>query len=162
MENPSQRVCPDCGADAGSQPFCAHCGRNLTTVERLPTRAEWARHHGAPPLGDDVVQQDPGGYQRPSGLRTPDTPESPRRSPRQPPAPPPSAPENPVWLPPTADPPLAPPPTPPPAGPPATGQRSRACRRAATPRPAAEGLRCHWGYRVGAWIIDTASAVAVG
>ena len=37
------RVCPDCGVPAGSQPFCASCGRNLTTVERLPTRDEWER-----------------------------------------------------------------------------------------------------------------------
>lgn len=38
---PHTRVCPDCGSPAGAQAFCASCGRNLTTVERLPTRAEW-------------------------------------------------------------------------------------------------------------------------
>ena len=38
------RVCPDCGSPAGSQPFCARCGRNLSMVERLPTRSEWERN----------------------------------------------------------------------------------------------------------------------
>ena len=37
------RVCPDCGSPAGTQPFCASCGRNLSMIERLPTRAEWER-----------------------------------------------------------------------------------------------------------------------
>lgn len=40
-------MCPDCGSPAGSQPFCASCGRNLSMIERLPTRAEW-RRDGAP------------------------------------------------------------------------------------------------------------------
>lgn len=35
------RVCPDCGATAGSEPFCSSCGLNLTGVARLPTKAEW-------------------------------------------------------------------------------------------------------------------------
>lgn len=34
------RVCPHCGEPPGGV-FCASCGRNLATVERLPTRAEW-------------------------------------------------------------------------------------------------------------------------
>jgi signal peptidase I len=34
-------VCPECGEPAGSQPFCANCGRNLTREERLPSREEW-------------------------------------------------------------------------------------------------------------------------
>jgi uncharacterized Zn finger protein (UPF0148 family) len=34
------RVCPHCGEPPGGV-FCAACGRNLATVERLPTRAEW-------------------------------------------------------------------------------------------------------------------------
>lgn len=40
---PRVRVCPDCGSPAGAQPFCASCGRNLSMIERLPTRAEWDR-----------------------------------------------------------------------------------------------------------------------
>jgi hypothetical protein len=36
------RVCPHCGEPPGAGVFCAACGRNLGTVERLPTRAEWA------------------------------------------------------------------------------------------------------------------------
>jgi signal peptidase I len=40
-------VCPECGEPAGSQPFCANCGRNLTREERLPSREEWdARRTG--------------------------------------------------------------------------------------------------------------------
>jgi hypothetical protein len=35
------RVCPHCGAPPGEGVFCAACGRNLASVERLPTRAEW-------------------------------------------------------------------------------------------------------------------------
>ena len=35
------RVCPECGEPAGSQPFCASCGRNLSHQERLPTREAW-------------------------------------------------------------------------------------------------------------------------
>jgi hypothetical protein len=34
------RVCPHCGEPPGGV-FCAACGRNLASVERLPTRAEW-------------------------------------------------------------------------------------------------------------------------
>jgi hypothetical protein len=34
------RVCPHCGEPPGGV-FCASCGRNLASVERLPTRAEW-------------------------------------------------------------------------------------------------------------------------
>jgi len=35
------RVCPHCGEPPGEGVFCASCGRNLASVERLPTRAEW-------------------------------------------------------------------------------------------------------------------------
>jgi signal peptidase I len=35
------RVCPECGEPAGTQPFCASCGKNLIHVERLPSREEW-------------------------------------------------------------------------------------------------------------------------
>jgi hypothetical protein len=35
------RVCPYCGEQPGSGVFCAACGRNLSAVERLPTRADW-------------------------------------------------------------------------------------------------------------------------
>ena len=35
------RVCPHCGEPPGEGVFCAACGRNLSAVDRLPTRAEW-------------------------------------------------------------------------------------------------------------------------
>jgi hypothetical protein len=35
------RVCPFCGRRPGVGVFCDACGRNLSAVERLPTRAEW-------------------------------------------------------------------------------------------------------------------------
>jgi hypothetical protein len=35
-----ERVCPFCGNPPGVGMFCEACGRNLGTVERLPTRAE--------------------------------------------------------------------------------------------------------------------------
>jgi hypothetical protein len=37
------RVCPFCGEPPGDGVFCAACGRNLSQVEQLPTRAEWER-----------------------------------------------------------------------------------------------------------------------
>jgi hypothetical protein len=37
------RVCPFCGEPPGEGVFCAACGRNLTRVEQLPTRASWER-----------------------------------------------------------------------------------------------------------------------
>ncbi len=36
-----RRVCPECGADAGAQSFCAGCGLNLSKRHRLPSRADW-------------------------------------------------------------------------------------------------------------------------
>jgi hypothetical protein len=41
-----ERVCPFCGEPPGVGVFCAACGRNLSSVEQLPTRAEWEQ--GAP------------------------------------------------------------------------------------------------------------------
>jgi hypothetical protein len=35
------RVCPFCGQPPGIGLFCDACGRNLSQVEQLPTRAEW-------------------------------------------------------------------------------------------------------------------------
>jgi hypothetical protein len=35
------RVCPHCGEPPGQGVFCEACGRNLSAVERLPTRADW-------------------------------------------------------------------------------------------------------------------------
>ena len=35
----TERVCPFCGEPPGGSAFCTACGRNLTSVERLPTRA---------------------------------------------------------------------------------------------------------------------------
>ena len=39
--DPSTRVCPFCGELPGAGMFCEACGRNLASVEQLPTRAEW-------------------------------------------------------------------------------------------------------------------------
>jgi hypothetical protein len=36
-----ERVCPFCGEPPGVGVFCGACGRNLSAVEQLPTRAEW-------------------------------------------------------------------------------------------------------------------------
>jgi hypothetical protein len=41
------RVCPFCGAPPGPGVFCEACGRNLSDVDQLPTRAEWERDRGA-------------------------------------------------------------------------------------------------------------------
>jgi hypothetical protein len=41
------RVCPYCGEPPGSGVFCAACGRNLSGVDRLPTRAEWEAQDGS-------------------------------------------------------------------------------------------------------------------
>ena len=38
---PGARVCPFCGEPPGQGVFCASCGRNLASVEQLPTREEW-------------------------------------------------------------------------------------------------------------------------
>jgi hypothetical protein len=46
---PGTRVCPDCGSPAGTQPFCSNCGRNLSLIERLPTRAEWDTSRSSAP-----------------------------------------------------------------------------------------------------------------
>src|SRR4051812_3966920 len=35
------RVCPFCGEPPGAGVFCEACGRNLSAVDQLPTRAEW-------------------------------------------------------------------------------------------------------------------------
>jgi hypothetical protein len=35
------RVCPFCGEPPGVGMFCEACGRNLSGIEQLPTRAEW-------------------------------------------------------------------------------------------------------------------------
>ena len=39
------RVCPYCGERPGPGVFCAACGRNLSAVERIPTRSEWEAQH---------------------------------------------------------------------------------------------------------------------
>jgi hypothetical protein len=52
------RVCPHCGEPPGEGVFCAACGRNLASVDRLPTREEW-EVAGAPddrPLADRCAQ----------------------------------------------------------------------------------------------------------
>jgi hypothetical protein len=54
---PEKRVCSDCGVPAGIQPFCASCGRNLSMVGRLPTRAEWERNGPSTTLDDALLTQ---------------------------------------------------------------------------------------------------------
>jgi hypothetical protein len=49
------RVCPHCGEPPGTGVFCAACGRNLSALERLPTRAEWEaqrRDDDSPPRAE--------------------------------------------------------------------------------------------------------------
>jgi hypothetical protein len=54
------RVCPFCGERPGVGTFCDACGRNLSALEQLPTRAEWESEsapsptavEGARPLAD--------------------------------------------------------------------------------------------------------------
>jgi uncharacterized RDD family membrane protein YckC len=46
--DPTERVCPECGQSAGSQPFCAACGKNLSGLDRLPSREEWERQQAPP------------------------------------------------------------------------------------------------------------------
>jgi hypothetical protein len=41
--DPAARVCPFCGEPPGAGVFCAVCGRNLTDIQRLPTRGAWER-----------------------------------------------------------------------------------------------------------------------
>jgi hypothetical protein len=44
----NERVCPFCGEPPGVGVFCAACGRNLSAVEQLPTRAEWEQGAAVP------------------------------------------------------------------------------------------------------------------
>jgi hypothetical protein len=46
------RVCPFCGEAPGTGVFCDACGRNLSQVDQLPTRAEWADATETEPLAD--------------------------------------------------------------------------------------------------------------
>jgi len=41
------RVCPFCGQRPGVGVFCEACGRSLSAVERLPSRAEWETEQSA-------------------------------------------------------------------------------------------------------------------
>jgi hypothetical protein len=52
---PDARVCPFCGESPGEGVFCAACGRNLSAVERLPTRAEWERERS---VGGEAAPED--------------------------------------------------------------------------------------------------------
>jgi hypothetical protein len=47
-----ERVCPFCGEPPGVGVFCAACGRNLSAVEQLPTRAEWQQSRPTPSTDD--------------------------------------------------------------------------------------------------------------
>jgi hypothetical protein len=49
------RVCPFCGQRPGEGVFCAACGRNLSAIERLPTRAEWERERS---VSDESAHED--------------------------------------------------------------------------------------------------------
>jgi hypothetical protein len=54
-----ERVCPFCGEPPGAGVFCAACGRNLSAVERLPTRAEWEASGAAPADAAEPVAAEP-------------------------------------------------------------------------------------------------------
>jgi len=57
MEN-TVRVCPFCGEPPGAGVFCEACGRNLSAVERLPTRAEWeASAPSGPPMSQESLAE---------------------------------------------------------------------------------------------------------
>ena len=49
------RVCPFCGEPPGVGMFCQACGRNLSAVEQLPTRAEW---EGTQPAAEETIAAD--------------------------------------------------------------------------------------------------------
>jgi hypothetical protein len=54
------RVCPFCGEPPGLGVFCAACGRNLSSVEQLPTRAEWEQARpaeAAAPAGRPLAER---------------------------------------------------------------------------------------------------------
>ena len=55
------RVCPFCGEPPGPGVFCEACGRNLSAVERLPTRGEWEAGAAAgatpPGAGDESLAE---------------------------------------------------------------------------------------------------------
>jgi hypothetical protein len=51
------RVCPFCGEPPGAGVFCEACGRNLSAVERLPTRAEFDA--GGPPSAPPAAPVEP-------------------------------------------------------------------------------------------------------
>ena len=141
--DPTQRVCPDCGQAAGSQPFCAACGKNLSTVDRLPTREEWERGRPPPPI---TAAPDPASAAA-APAPTPATPPSP------------AAPAENLWAAPEPEAPRTPPDAQAPAvtPPPAEGAQP-----SAAPAPAPGPLRAHWGYRVGAWLVDAGAAIAIG
>ena len=139
--DPTQRVCPECGQPAGSQPFCAACGKNLSGVDWLPSREEWERAHRPseqPPAPPGALWTAP--------AQSPPT-EEPTREPADRPAVEPG-PEAPTEVQAASGTTLeAPPPS----------------HATAPPAPlAAPASRAHWGYRVGAWLIDAGTAVSVG
>ncbi len=47
----NRHVCPECGAEAGGQPFCAGCGCNLAGEQRLLSREEWEAQHDTTAVG---------------------------------------------------------------------------------------------------------------
>lgn len=69
MDSSEERVCPDCGQPAGAQPFCAACGLNLASLDRLPSRAEWEAA-----ASQDSAASDAAGLPRDETVGTADPP----------------------------------------------------------------------------------------
>jgi hypothetical protein len=57
MGDATARVCPECGQPAGAQAFCAACGRNLSQLTRLPTRAQWEAKGASRAVGAESTQE---------------------------------------------------------------------------------------------------------
>jgi uncharacterized RDD family membrane protein YckC len=130
------RVCPECGELAGSQPFCAACGLNLSQQQRLPSRGEWEVAHPLVPVADAA-------FPTPAELSCRGQPTAADPAPE---ASEELAPERPEWTTP-----LPPMPSHEPVFTPTTSEPSFS----GTPM-------ANWGYRVGAFLVDVSLVVLVG
>lgn len=61
MTDPTSRVCPRCGSEAGEHEYCQTCGLHLTEQPELPTREQWEAKtiEDAARGGPGAVQQEP-------------------------------------------------------------------------------------------------------